>query len=115
MATICYLVALGQHSPPPQEGYYGRDCTRCNCGPAAYDGTCDVSTGQCDCPDNYQDRQCTVCADGFYGDNCDACGCVGSDPVCDKESGQCDCSSFSFYLDPRTCERCPDQHRLVET
>ncbi|XP_046558158.1 uncharacterized protein LOC124267286 [Haliotis rubra] len=72
---------------------------------------CDVGTGQCDCKQNVQDRQCGQCKDQFYdlsmnnAIGCSPCQChtMGtSNTTCDKgSSGQCQCRGDDFTN--RTC------------
>ena len=58
------------------EGYWGTTCEDvCPGGatdPCSGYGTCDQTTGSCDCPINREGSDdCSVCTSGWYGTNCD--------------------------------------------
>ena len=40
----------------------------CECNPIGSVGTvCNLDSGQCDCRSNYASRDCSACADGYFG------------------------------------------------
>ncbi|ESO89633.1 hypothetical protein LOTGIDRAFT_164938 [Lottia gigantea] len=95
-------------------------CQPCDCevgGTIGSNKTCENdSTGQCNCKQNVQNRQCDECKDGFYNLNpnnaegCTACGCDpgGSQSMtCDKTFGKCPCRT---NIDAMKCDSPSDLH-----
>ncbi|XP_048586842.1 laminin subunit gamma-1 [Nematostella vectensis] len=91
-------------------------CPDCNCFPQGItnNGTCNQTTGQCECRANVTGRQCDSCADTFWGYTlepigyCTECLCVGNGTVnaslnCDQYNGQCSCKP---NVHTRTCQEC---------
>ncbi|XP_077991288.1 laminin subunit alpha-5-like [Glandiceps talaboti] len=94
-------------------------CEECYCftpGTVAGVAVCQSTSGQCNCKEYVDGRQCDQCQDGAFNlqeqsiFGCEACGCdVGGarDAKCDKSSGQCVCKP---RINGRTCDRPLDVH-----
>lgn len=73
--------------------------------------SCNVTTGQCLCPEGVVGRTCDACTSGSFNlssDGCLACDCDTSGSVdgsCDPLSGQCVCSGS---LAGRRCDECDE-------
>jgi hypothetical protein len=71
--AVCACEA--RYSPPYcatcANGYHGATCVKdLTCSPACQNGgSCNVTTGTCDCPVGYKD-DCSVCASGYKGTPC---------------------------------------------
>ena len=83
-------------------GTYGYDqvvgCRPCKCdnlGTKNANQTCDVTTGQCVCNENFDGRQCSECRAGYFGKPvCRKCSCNPrgvTEKKCSRDTGRCLC------------------------
>ncbi|XP_053387134.1 receptor-type tyrosine-protein phosphatase alpha-like, partial [Mercenaria mercenaria] len=69
-------------------------------------GTCDKSTGNCECKNGFAGQQCNNCEKGKYGTYCDQeCSTVCKNKVCHKSSGQCEECVTDYFTD-KFCSSC---------
>lgn len=91
-------------------------CLSCNCVMFGItnNGTCNQTTGQCECKQNVTGRQCGQCEDTFWGfdlspkGDCRECGCNANGTKngnlsCNQISGKCPCKDNIYQ---RTCSEC---------
>jgi len=86
-------------------------------------GTCVANQNvgnSCSCPSNRGLSDCSDCASGYYGPNCDACPICGSHGTCNNGDGgvvkcNCDkgwtgdlCDSCDSGYFGKSCTKCPD-------
>lgn len=118
----------------PQTTMYSRPCPNFVCGhtckPACVNGTCDTSSGKCECSSGYYGESCQYkkcampcknagkcntssgtceCVDGTYGDACQYIKCntmCTNGSECDTSTGKCKCLP-SNYGDACQFTKCP--------
>jgi hypothetical protein len=101
---------LGKTCHSCLDGYYGSDCTPCNCYEKGSRGKrCNKSNGKCSCSPGYKGIRCNECEPGYYksGSECKKCQCDingGDSGECD-DSGQCYCNEG---FKGRYCNSCKD-------
>ncbi|KAK0428393.1 hypothetical protein QR680_010776 [Steinernema hermaphroditum] len=109
----CIGHTTGEHCEVCKENHWGsalaHTCKPCGCHrTGATDLQCNVDTGDCECKENYEGKQCDRCKAG-HGDvdnNCPACECSGIGAIgseCDQISGQCTCKTGVFG---KKCDMC---------
>ncbi|XP_072096569.1 multiple epidermal growth factor-like domains protein 9 [Mobula birostris] len=86
---------------------------KCNCSVVgSMNGTCNVSSGQCDCLPGHVGMQCSDCAEGFYRNisgQCTQCEChtTGAESSQCDSMGKCHCKPG---VDGPTCSQCQLLH-----
>ncbi|VDN06764.1 unnamed protein product [Thelazia callipaeda] len=109
----CIYNTAGEHCEECKENHWGdpmdKSCRPCGCHlKGAQSAICNISTGACQCHENYVGMQCDRCKDG-HGDidnMCPPCNCnmTGSfSSQCDEVSGQCACKMGVFG---KQCSMC---------
>uniref|UniRef100_A0A0N5ATM8 Laminin subunit alpha n=1 Tax=Syphacia muris TaxID=451379 RepID=A0A0N5ATM8_9BILA len=109
----CVHNTAGDHCEICKENHWGyaanQSCTPCLCHPkGALSQKCNIDTGDCECHENYEGKQCDKCKDG-HGDienmcpacNCNSTGAIGTE--CNQISGQCVCKTGVFG---KRCDAC---------
>lgn len=67
-------------------------------------GSCDLSTGQCNCGVGWAPDACAQCADNYYGNACDKCTTYLPSPPCHNLFIYCaDCNSHYSCSDHGSC------------
>ena len=94
---------------PNAYNFTSEGCTPCDCSEFAESDFCNVTTGQCVCPEGVTGRACDTCLPSYYNltsAGCEPCDCdqAGSaNDVCDVLTGQCVCTGD---LTGRSCDQC---------
>ncbi|XP_041361207.1 multiple epidermal growth factor-like domains protein 11 [Gigantopelta aegis] len=69
-------------------GLWGQTCSY-HCG-HCNGSSCDRQSGNCQCETGWAPPRCTLCADFWYGENCNkTCNCRDRTEICNKRGGQC--------------------------
>ncbi|XP_041051659.1 laminin subunit beta-3-like isoform X2 [Carcharodon carcharias] len=101
-------------------------CIQCTCNGLGSqpDGSCNPTTGQCNCLPNVIGSNCDRCAEGYWnlrrGIGCEPCSCDSRNSYnqrCDQVTGQCPCRATNSG---RTCsttnlQECPDNYYSLGT
>ncbi|XP_078402682.1 laminin subunit beta-3 [Cetorhinus maximus] len=126
MGNNCEKCKPSFYRRPRQDATAIDACIQCTCNGLGSqpDGSCNPTTGQCNCLPNVIGSNCDRCAEGYWnlrrGIGCEPCSCDSRNSYnqrCDQVTGQCPCRATNSG---RTCsatnlQECPDNHYSLGT
>ncbi|XP_078098340.1 laminin subunit beta-3 [Mustelus asterias] len=101
-------------------------CIQCKCNGlgSQHSGSCNPTTGQCNCLPNVIGSNCDRCAEGYWnlrrGIGCEPCSCDSRNSYsqrCDAVTGQCPCRTTNSgrTCDSANLQECPDNYYNLGT